>query len=94
MVTMTCCDSTYATVLDTVGHKCAVIRPALTTKALMTLCVVSAFMWAIIGGFVGMFLVSQPEESALFNCHIAGNKTCGATAPWHGFTNLFNNYAE
>lgn len=52
---------------------------------------------ALIGGLTVYDRVANPSEDSgdrLMNCYIYGDGNCGPAAPWHGFTNLFNNYAE
>lgn len=54
--------------------------------------VVGLFLYVMLGLYGAVFNVQETDET--FNCHVMGDMECGPSAPWHGFTNLFNNYAE
>lgn len=54
--------------------------------------VVGLFLYVMLGLYGAVFNVQETDET--FNCHVMRNMECGPTAPWHGFVNLFNDYAE
>lgn len=54
--------------------------------------VLGLLAYVLLGLYGAVFNVQESDKT--FNCHVMRNMECGPAAPWHGFTNLFNNYAE